>query len=482
MKDISALITISALYICISPVSAQITFEKWYGGPYIDYGCFAAQTVDTGYIVTGGWGDMLYALRTNSNGDVTWQRTYDLGDYQTGTSGVYTSDDGFAIVGAVDWYSRNNDVLWMKADYNGNLQWPNYYGTEDFTEWGNAVQQTFEGGYIIAGYAYTQTASADIYFIKTEYHGWRIWTKYLGGTLGDYGTSVMQTSDSGYIVAGYTNSYGAGESDVYLIKADENGDTVWTKTYGGASIDQGNSVAQTSDGGYIIAGTTESYGSGGDVYLIRADENGDTVWTKTYGGVNNDQGNSVAQTTDGGYIVAGYTNSYGAGESDVYLVKTDENGDTIWTRTYGGVNNDQGNSVAQTIDGGYILAGTTNSYGVGGDVYLIKTDENGNVGINEEYKRENPLVGNQLSCSSNPFRNDINIFYTTEQADYISIKIFNALGNCIKIINDEWTYPGVYNALWDGCDDKGHKMPSGVYYVVMEKYGNMIFDKVILLR
>ncbi|MBL7191850.1 hypothetical protein ISS30_09140 [bacterium] len=132
------------------------------------------------------------------------------------------------------------------------------------------------------------------------------------------GFSVQQTSDSGYIIAGYTTSYGAGYYDVYLIKTDALGDTLWTKTFGGNSGDGGSSVQQTSDGGYIIAGYTGSYGAGyADVYLIKTDANGDTSWSQTFGGSDWDYGYSVQQTTDGGYIVAGYTYSYGAGSRDV---------------------------------------------------------------------------------------------------------------------------------------------------------------------
>jgi len=153
------------------------------------------------------------------------------------------------------------------------------------------------------------------------------WWRTYGGTTYDEGCSVQQTSDGGYIIAGHTLSFGAGRDDVYLIKTDASGDTQWTRTYGGTSYDFGCSVQQTSDSGYIIAGLTMSFGSGnGDVYLIKTNASGDTLWTKTYGGMNDDFGYSVRQTSDGGYIVAGLTGSFGAGSDDVYHIKTDANG------------------------------------------------------------------------------------------------------------------------------------------------------------
>jgi hypothetical protein len=148
------------------------------------------------------------------------------------------------------------------------------------------------------------------------------WSKTFGGRGDDGGYSVQQTSDGGYIIVGYTTSYGAGGYDVYLIKVDANGNMQWSKTFGGRGDDGGLSVQQTRDGGYIIVGSTESFGSGGyDVYLIKVDANGNMQWSKTFGGRGDDWGRSVQQTRDGGYIIVGWTRSFGSGESDVYLIK-----------------------------------------------------------------------------------------------------------------------------------------------------------------
>ena len=147
---------------------------------------------------------------------------------------------------------------------------------------------------------------------------------------------MRQTIDGGYIVSGYTSSFGAGNTDVWLIRTDTLGNTVWTKTYGGNRYEEGWSVLQSTDGGYIIAGSTSSFKEGyNDVWLIKTDSSGDTLWTKTYGGSQDEHSFSVQQTTDGGYILTGYTTSYAVGGIDFWLVKTDSSCAILWTRAYG---------------------------------------------------------------------------------------------------------------------------------------------------
>ncbi len=245
-------------------------------------------------------------------------------------------------------------------------------------EWdvGRSVQQTKDGGYIVTGLTCSYGAGySDVWLIKTDEKGSMEWDKTFGGKDGDGGLSVLQTNDGGYIIAGYTTLNEAW--DVWLIKTDSNGNEQWSNTFGGKDYEKGMSIQETNDGGYIVTGDTSSYGDGNsDIWLIKTDSGGNEEWNRTYGGVGADSGFSVQQTIDEGYIITGYMESL-IGTFDVCLIKTDENGSMEWDKIFGGMNNDVGGSVQQTKDEGYIIAGKTCSYSSGSDIWLIKTDSDG---------------------------------------------------------------------------------------------------------
>jgi hypothetical protein len=294
-----------------------------------------------------------------------------------------------------------------------------------------------------------------------------MWTQTFGGTNGDKGYSVQQTTDGGYIVAGGTGSYGAGIDDVYLIKTNSSGDTLWPRTFGGINPDFSYTVQQTSDGGYIITGRTSSFVGAGsaDVYLINTDSNGDTLWTETFGGSSNDIGYSVQQTTDGGFIVAGDTYSYGAGSADIYLIKTDSSGDTMWTQTFGGTNADKGYSVQQTIDGGFIVTGSTTSYGAGGkDVYLIKLDPE--TGIEEENEGSVPPVALE-SVDPNPFSSELSITYSIPEQTRVELTIFDLSGRLVEELISDQLPAGTHTVIWNPSGS----IPNGCYLIELDACG-----------
>jgi hypothetical protein len=314
--------------------------------------------------------------------DTLWSRTYGGIQEDFSLSVQQTTDGGYISVGWTNSFGTGGeDVYLIKTDSYGNLLWTHTYGGthEDYS---SSVEQTTDGGYIVVGHTNSFVVSVrKVYLIKTNSSGDTLWTHFYGGGALDVGSSVQQTPDGGYMVAGVTQSFGAGSYDFYLFKTNSLGDILWTRAYGGSSSDECYSFQQTKDDGYILAGYTESFGAGHrDVYLIKTDSVGDTLWSRTYGGSFDDQGFSVKETEDGGYIVVGQTDPFGDGYYDVYVIKTDSVGHNVWTRTYGGTSVDVGYSIQKTKDGGCIIAGETSSFGASdGHLYLIKINSNGDI-------------------------------------------------------------------------------------------------------
>jgi len=412
---ILALLSVSLVALFTQYAYAQVVrFAKTYRGPNSDQAFSVQQTSDGGYIVAGwtrsfgaGNHDVLL-VKTNANGDIQWAKTYGGASGDFAYSVQQTSDGGYIVAGYTESFvfsAGDRNIFLIKTYANGNLQWAKTYGGLRWDE-ARSVQQTSDGGYIVAGYTeFLGAGNADFFLIKTDENGDVQWAKAYGGTSWDEARSVQQTSDGGYIVAGYANSFSAGSADLFLIKTYADGSLEWAKTFGGTSYERAFSVQQTSDGGYIVAGYTYSFGAGlDDIFLIKTYANGNLEWAKTFGGTSWDQAFSVQQTSDGGYIVAGRTQSFGAGGRDAFLVKTDANGNLQWAKTYGGEFWDHAFSVQQTSDGGYIVAGFTNSFGAGTwpDLFLIKTDANGDIGSCEIVGNANPTVNTPLVTVNTP--------------------------------------------------------------------------------
>ena len=374
----AVILMVSMFVCCASAEEPRMEWSKTFGGMSLDEGRLVQQTSDGGYIIAGwtasfGAGSTdVYLIKTNKEGNEEWSKTFGGSSLEFGYSVQQTSDGGYILTGETRSFGvGKSDVHLIKTDKEGNEEWSKTFGGQDF-DWGYSVRQTSDGGYIIAGCTSSFGAgNYDVYLIKTNKEGNEEWSKTFGGTGPEYGFSVQQTSDDGYIISGYTQSSGAGGHDVYLIKTDEEGNEEWSKTFGGSDYDCGRSVQQPSDGGYIIAGNRGGFVAA-DVYLIKTDEEGNEEWSRIFGGSSLDYGFSVQQTSDDGYIIAGSTGSFGAGSRDVYLIKTNVEGNEEWSETFGGTGPEEGYSVQQTSDGGYIIAGSTGSFGVGVDVWLIK--------------------------------------------------------------------------------------------------------------
>ncbi|MBN2835121.1 MAG: hypothetical protein JXR48_09165 [Candidatus Delongbacteria bacterium] len=343
-----------------------------------------------------------------------------------GKSFQQTSDGGFIIAAQTLSFSSSSDFWLIKTDSNGNKEWDKAFGGTD-SEIPYYVEQTSDGGYIVTGFTSSFGAGGyDVWLIKVDSNGNEEWNKTFGSTGYEEGKFVHQTLDNGYLIIGQTTSFGAGGYDAWLIKTDSNGNEEWNKTFGGIESDVVYSANNTDDGGFIITGQSDSYGEADlwllkinssynaelnttldlnrgylysaqqtlddgyiltgmygyptyNAFLIKTNSNGDVIWNKSFGSSEDDCGYSVFQTQNGGYAITGYISS-DTSRQNACLIKTDANGNSEWTRSFGGWNDDYGTSIIQSSDGSYIIVGTTATFGEGGwDVWLIKTDSNGNI-------------------------------------------------------------------------------------------------------
>jgi len=401
----------AAILVCISlcPMSAwaaapSIEWEKYPLGAGENDAYSIWQTSDGGYIVAGStWsnngevpnngGRDVWVAKLDASGAIQWQKCFGGSKDDYASSIQQTSDGGYIFAGRTN--SNNGDVsghhydydAWVvKLDESGVIEWQKCLGG-DYEDGAYSIQQTGDGGYIVAGFTCSHDGDvlglgnhgkSDAWVVKLDESGIIEWQKCLGGSDDDFASSIQQTSDGGYIVAGYTFSKDGdfpgnhGVFDAWVAKLDESGASEWRKCLGGPGNDFGYSIQQTSDGGYILAGYTDSdegdvFGNHGeaDAWVVKLDESGAIEWQKCLGGTGYDSANAIQQTSDGGYILAGYTDSDDGdvsgnhGGRDAWVVKLDESGAIEWGKCLGGTGYDFASSIQQTRDGGYIVAGYT---------------------------------------------------------------------------------------------------------------------------
>jgi len=307
-----------------------------------------------------------------------WNKTFGINGSDYGNDIQQTTDGGYIIAAQADLGLIKRQEFWLiKTDSKGNLQWDRMYGDTSF-DTAYSVEQTIEGGYIATGSTWPHGSdNSNILLIKTNPIGYIEWNRTYGSSDHEIGYSVKQTADAGYIIVGSKKISLAPEeysTNIWLIKIDPLGHMSWNRTFGGEKYDLGSSVQQTTDGGYIIAGSTDSFSNGSsDIWLIKTDAVGQIQWNKTFGGSGFDSAVSVVQTADNGYLIVGTTTSFGAGNYDAWILKTDSAGNLEWDLPIGGPDYDRAFSAIQASDGSYVIAGSTRSYGAGlSDAWLIK--------------------------------------------------------------------------------------------------------------
>jgi hypothetical protein len=487
------IILVFAFLLIISfQINAQAPDTAWsrtFGGIYWDEGLSVKETSDGGYIFTGIFDpdisvsnfDLLL-VKTDYNGNNEFIKMYNWGFSDYGSSVDQTLDGGFIVTGQAEippsWPQL---LLLIKTDIYGDTIWTKTYGAVGAPASGFSVQQTRDGGYIITGYQ-DWDAIAKLVLLKTDSLGNILWVKkFQHYPHRNIGYSVKQTSDDGYIITGKTTFFdGLNYYDhLWLLKTNSIGDTIWTKVYGNSySISgEGRYVQETSDSGFFVVGSLSPYSNYSNVLLLKTDKFGTTLWSKTIvGNSSNEMGYSGQQTSDGGYIVTGTTTNNQNNDKDILVIKTNNSGDQIWTKTIGGYESEGAYSIKQTSDDGYILVGSTESFGVGGsDIWLIKLEPDV-LSVRQEYGSESYILGQNYP---NPFNPSTKISWQSPVGGWQTLKVYDILGNEIATLVNEYKDAGSYEIDFKSTVGS-HLLANGVYFYRL-KVGNFVETKKMLL-
>jgi hypothetical protein len=478
MKALRCALTLEVTLVATVTAFAQPPDSLWSRtfGVYPHERCRSVQqTSDGGYVLSGN-----RLLKANAEGDSVWSRVFCY--VYSGECVLESTDGGYILAGWDEWVYHNmfHFGMLLKTDSIGNRLWERSYadGVFDSEAFFYSVQQTSDGSFISAGSAsrFDHYDPPNFWLMKSNSAGDSIWSHLFGGSARDICRSVQQAADGGYILAGWTESFGAGEADFWLLKTDENGDSIWSRTYGGDLDDYCYSVAQTTNG-YVLAGYTESFGAGeNDFWLVKTDANGDSLWSRRFGGNGDDKCYSAQRTSDEGFILAGSTSSFGAGNYDFWLVRVNANGDSLWSCTFGGDADDECYSAQQTSDGGYVLGGYTKSFSGGwwSDMWLVKTGPELPV---DPRQTPVPLEYALFQNYPNPFNPSTQIAYELTKAGHVSLIVYDVLGREVGTLVDEVQPIGSHAVAFDGSG-----LASGVYLYRFQAGDFVATKKMVLLK
>ena len=457
----------AALLLPLSLFSDTIVFEKTFGGMESEFAHLIRQTADGGYIVAGqtdsfGNGSALnpdlWIIKLDMAGNIEWDKTFGKPGKGDGAFSVeQTSDEGYIVAGTTSSYGEGYPSIWIiKLDADGDSVWTQIYEGPVVSS-ARSIRQTSDGGYIIAG-------NGEENVLKLDGNGNREWGRHYGWIF----YCVQQTADGGYVLAGDSIHQQLEWSyipSLSVIKLDENGNKEWSDPSGNEFLGRANCIHQTTDGGYVIAGDSIDFRSEFEYsyyfMVIKLNENGNRDWV--YSGGEYSSAQSIQQTADGGYIAAGTMTDDGDG-LDFLIVKLDGNGNEEWKKTYGSSGGwEYASSIQQTVDGGYVVAGQTDSYGAGRyDMWVLKLDENGNgpgpVGVFEPGYNRSP----DFSLSQNypnPFNQSTAIRMNLPEPGFVTLTVYDCRGREIETIVREWRPAGPFNVEWTA-----KSLPSGMYF------------------
>jgi len=458
-------------------------WSRTYGGTLREGAYDIDRTNDGNYIVTGEietsqYNTDVFLLKVDPQGDTIWTASFgDIDTDEFGRSVRQTSDWGF-IIGGYGGVSQENEVILIKTDSLGNEEWSTAFGpTADNRA--HVVRETSDGGFIIAGQAWIihgAFGSYDMYVIKTNAFGELEWERFIGESMNQYALGVCEAENGDFVAAGRTQASGW---DAYLVRLSPSGDSVWTRAVGeGAQNDATDILALADGSGFMFTGIHYDPSDGGSsAILARADNDGNIVWWHNYGGVDEEWGQSLVATADGGYVIGGMMSRFDIGWN-VYVVKTDSLGNEEWSENYGGTGDDRGYGITYGYDGSIVIAGWTSSYGGGWlDVYLLKY-EGSFVGIEGEEQITNLPSAVRLDQNyPNPFNAQTTIRFSLSEPSNVIVEIYDILGRMVESIFENEKQAGDYTLIWNADN-----VPSGVYFYSIQAGDYAETKKMVLLK
>ncbi len=441
----------------------------------------ATPTSDGGFALNGyssTWGDTIkgdqWVVKINSDGDTLWTGTFgdfDRRDY--GRDIIETYDSGLVICGhgRIVTTSEEYRIRLFKTDLDGNQLWEkDYVSANSFST--EQIIETSDSGFAIVGW----TNDKDVFLFRADSLGDSVWTQMYGGASNDIGYGVCQTADDGFLIVGSTESYGLGSYDIYVIKTDDVGDTVWTGTFGGTSYEEGRAIAKTHDGHYMIAGLTVNTNT--DVYLLKIQDDATVDWQKSLGQDDaNDQANGITATADNGFLIAGNHYSVTNGENDMYMIKIDANGDSLWSYTHeDDFTHDEAWIAHQAEDGDIYLFGTraASSSGAYRDYWVLKFDASldNRIDIVETIPQNFNLSQNR----PNPFNPSTEIEFALTRTTDWTLTIYNIIGQKVEAFAGH-DAAGSVIINWDASD-----YTSGIYFYRLDAGEFTTTKKMVLLK
>jgi hypothetical protein len=376
----------AAAYLLLREPS-YITPERFKGASYQS----ARDIVLTGdgYILAGmaspsGGGNIeAYLLKLDKYGKKVWENVFGAGHDDRLFCVINNSDGGYSACGyTYTMDGTDSGFLLVCTDIKGNLVFSKNF-MEGYKAEAYSMLQLADGGYMVVGNYLkgpknSKSTRQSVLMVKTDHDGNKVWTNTINAARNISANCIIRSGDGGYILAGSSDSYGPGRQDMAMIKVDAKGNTLWIRNFGGKSSDTGSRVVAAENGGYALIGSTGTGEGSSDIYLVKTDSDGKEEWSKTYGGDGIDQGVSVINSGDGGFIIGANTESFSRGSSDLFVIKVDMKGGVVWSHNYGGDKDDYMGNIVLTLDKGIAAAGWSGS-GIQGnyDVYFFKSDKMG---------------------------------------------------------------------------------------------------------